>query len=70
MKDLAREALAEIRRDLEEGILPFCLNKGVDKEYGGYLTCFDEQGNPWKAIYHTGRAMLECKRRLEKIVAG
>ena len=25
-------------------------------------------GNPWKAIYHTGRAMLECKRRLEKII--
>ena len=24
-------------------------------------------GNPWKAIYHTGRAMLECKRRLERI---
>ena len=27
-------------------------------------------GNPRKAIYHTGRAMPECKRRLEKIVAG
>ena len=25
-------------------------------------------GNPWKAIYHTGRAMLECKRRLERLV--
>ena len=25
-------------------------------------------GNPWKAIYHTGRAMLECKRRLERLL--
>jgi len=25
-------------------------------------------GNSWKAIYHTGRAMLECKRRLERII--
>lgn len=46
MKDLAKEALAEIRRDLEEGIIPFWLNNGVDKEYGGYLTCFDENGMP------------------------
>ena len=29
-----------------------------------------DMGNPWKAIYHTGRAMLECKRRLEKILRG
>jgi mannobiose 2-epimerase len=25
-------------------------------------------GNPWKAIYHTGRAMLECRQRLERIL--
>jgi mannobiose 2-epimerase len=25
-------------------------------------------GNPWKAIYHTGRSMLECKVRLEKLL--
>ncbi len=24
-------------------------------------------GNPWKCIYHTGRAMLECMLRLEKM---
>lgn len=24
-------------------------------------------GNPWKAMYHTGRAMLECLLRLEKL---
>ena len=37
----AKEALVEIRRNLEEGIIPFWVEKGVDKEYGGYLTCFD-----------------------------
>ncbi len=25
-------------------------------------------GNPWKAIYHTGRSMLECKKRCESIL--
>ena len=25
-------------------------------------------GNPWKAIYHSGRAMLECKQRLERMM--
>lgn len=29
----------------------------------------DNIGNPWKGIYHTGRAMLECKERLERILA-
>lgn len=24
-------------------------------------------GNPWKGIYHTGRAMMECKRRLDRM---
>lgn len=26
-----------------------------------------QMGNPWKAMYHTGRAMLECLLRLEKL---
>lgn len=26
-------------------------------------------GNPWKAIYHTGRSMLECSKRLERLIA-
>ncbi|MBE6612643.1 MAG: N-acylglucosamine 2-epimerase [Ruminococcaceae bacterium] len=39
-------ALAEIRENLERGIIPFWLTKGIDREFGGYLTCFDEAGNP------------------------
>ena len=45
MKTKIAEALKEIKANLEEGIIPFWLEKGIDKEYGGYLTCFDEAGN-------------------------
>jgi hypothetical protein len=27
-------------------------------------------GNPWKAIYHTGRALAVCGDTVEKIVNG
>jgi mannobiose 2-epimerase len=26
-------------------------------------------GNPWKAIYHTGRSMCECRNRLKRILS-
>ncbi len=41
-----REDLDEIRKHLEEGILPFWMSRGIDKEFGGYLTCFDGKGEP------------------------
>lgn len=25
-------------------------------------------GNPWKAMYHTGRTLMECKKRLERLL--
>ena len=25
-------------------------------------------GNEWKVVYHSGRSMLECNRRLEKLI--
>lgn len=37
----------------------------VDR-YGKVIS--DDIGNSWKAIYHTGRAMMECRQRLIKIV--
>lgn len=33
-----------MRRALTEGIIPFWLTRSIDREYGGYLTCFDEAG--------------------------
>lgn len=45
-KDLMQKALDQITRHLEEGLIPFWLGRGIDKEYGGYLTCFDGKGVP------------------------
>ena len=42
IKDSARE----IRDLLENGIIPFWLKNGIDNKYGGYMTCFDADGNP------------------------
>lgn len=41
-----QRALHEISVNLKEGILPFWLSHGIDSEFGGYLTCFDAEGNP------------------------
>ena len=40
----ARAIAGEMRRLLAEGIIPFWLERSVDTQYGGYLTCFDERG--------------------------
>ena len=40
----AKNALAEIKKHLEQGIIPFWTKNGIDHECGGYLTCFDENG--------------------------
>lgn len=42
----ARQALAQIKAHLEIGIIPFWLANGIDRLHGGYLTCFDENGQP------------------------
>jgi len=34
----------EMRAALTHGVIPFWLDRSVDCEYGGYLTCFDEKG--------------------------
>ena len=36
----------EIIENLEQGILPFWIKNGIDKEYGGYIVNFDENGKP------------------------
>ena len=35
---------AEVERNLTQGIIPFWTERGIDREFGGYLTCFDEHG--------------------------
>ncbi len=40
-----RHLLSEFRASLEEGIIPFWLQRGWDKDFGGFLTNFDENGH-------------------------
>ncbi|WP_408008320.1 hypothetical protein ACJROX_27230 [Pseudalkalibacillus sp. A8] len=35
------KALEEVNDHLKNGIIPFWLNNGIDKEYGGFFTCFN-----------------------------
>lgn len=49
MKELnkrMKNSLNEIKDHIENGIIPYWLNNSVDREFGGYLTCFDEEGKP------------------------
>lgn len=41
-----QQALDELTEHFEDGLIPFWLAKGIDREQGGYLTCFDSDGRP------------------------
>jgi len=53
----------------------FAKAKFINREVGEWRQLLDRRGvvisgdigNPWKAIYHTGRAMLECVERLQRL---
>ncbi|WP_462319506.1 n-acyl-d-glucosamine 2-epimerase [Marinilabilia sp.] len=42
--DFQRLAL-QYKQELLENVVPFWLNKSQDKEYGGYFSCLDREGN-------------------------
>lgn len=46
LRSTAERTLDEINRHLKDGTIPFWLTRGVDDEYGGFLTCFDADGVP------------------------
>ncbi len=46
MKQDLKKAKQEIEETLSRRIIPFWLAKSIDNQYGGYLTAFDENGNP------------------------
>lgn len=56
----------------------FCNAHMINHEVGEWYQLVSKRGkvlvgsigNAWKGIYHTGRAVLECKRRLEKFITG
>ena len=39
-----REELDFYRRELLENILPFWIERALDRDYGGYFTCFNNGG--------------------------
>lgn len=41
-----RRVVVEIERNLQEAILDFWFPRSVDRQFGGYLVGFDEQGRP------------------------
>lgn len=54
------EKLRQFYREfLLENVIPFWLKNGIDREYGGILTCLDRQGrvyNTDKSVWFQGRA--------------
>ena len=46
------------KTELLDSVLPFWLNKSIDKEYGGYFSCLDRDGSVYdtdKFIWLQGR---------------
>lgn len=53
MKPEKREKLQTVRNEMEAFMkrsVPFWLKHGIDREYGGYLVCFDCHGRPMKEL--------------------
>jgi len=46
VKKQAGQALQQISDHLKLEIIPFWIKNGIDHKYGGYLTCFDQDGKP------------------------
>ncbi len=44
IEERLRTARAQLQEHLTQGIMPFWTLRGVDQDYGGYLTCFDANG--------------------------
>jgi mannose/cellobiose epimerase-like protein (N-acyl-D-glucosamine 2-epimerase family) len=38
--------LTEMKEHLKQGILSFWIERGIDQEFGGYFTCFNEHSRP------------------------
>ncbi|NLN94146.1 MAG: N-acylglucosamine 2-epimerase [Candidatus Hydrogenedens sp.] len=60
LKDRVQKAHQEIKHHLFEELLPFWTTRGVDKEYGGYLTYLDKNGDPTGEDIKT----LVCQTRM------
>ena len=45
MRELLMEKYQQVKTHVDHELLPFWEKNGVDKEYGGYLVCYDSKGN-------------------------
>lgn len=51
------------RRTLCDDVMPFWMNNGLDREYGGVYTCLDRDGSlidPTKSVWFQGRFAYVC----------
>ena len=65
-----RDYLARYRGELLEAVVPFWLNHSIDREYGGYFTCLDRNGEVYdtrKYIWLQGRAVWTFSRLYNQI---
>ncbi len=58
--DRCEKFLEEVQNHLRDELLPFWLTHGVDKEYGGYLTYLDRNGNPTGETVKTHLCQTRC----------
>lgn len=78
MADGADDRIAEIkitaRQQLERVILPFWLDRGIDHEFGGFHTCFDNRGRDRtgtdKFTWSQGRFVWLLAHAAERVAAG
>ena len=72
MPEIIGEYIAQIKKHIFEDIMPFWDIRCLDREAGGYITCFDRQGNitsTKKYIWFQGRQLYTYSllyNRLEK----
>lgn len=59
MKERMKQALDEVQRHLGDELLPFWLERGLDEEFGGFITSYDAEG---KATGDTDKPLLTQAR--------
>lgn len=59
-KERCDKFLEEVQNHLRDELLPFWLTHGVDKEYGGFLTYLDKNGNPTGETVKTHLCQTRC----------
>jgi len=69
-ESIGKKYAKELEDHLLNDVMPFWENKCLDREYGGYFTCFDREGNltdDSKYIWFQGRQLYTYSRLFNKI---